>query len=297
MTQALRLQGWVFCGVAGACVVAGLAGARLQARDELLAAGAFILLLGMPHGAFDVVVARRLFGAAGFKRWALFLLVYLGLAAAVVGFWMLAPTLFLGVFLIGSALHFGDDPARGVSRIARGLYGGAVVVLPALWHGEELQRLLRLVAGAGSAAWLAPVLHQLAVPWLVATVLTCAVQFRTAAAAACEWAGLAALSVAAPPLVAFCVYFCVMHSPRHIIKTLANMPVVEARRALWLALWPTLAVVLVAAVLFGFANHLPLDARVMQLMFVGLAALTLPHMVLIGHERRTAQRAAHAASP
>ena len=278
----------MFCGLALALVIASLVGARLEPSHELLAAGALLLLLGMPHGAFDVVFARKLFGVAGLEGWALFSLFYVGLSGAVVGLWMVAPTLFLGAFLIFSALHFGGDPAGGASRLTRGLYGGAVIVLPALWHGAELQCLLGLVAGPASAAFVAPVLSQLAPLWLAATVLACGLQARASRLAACESAALVALSLAAPPLAAFTVYFCAMHSPRHILRMLADLQAAEARDALALALWPTLAVLATAALLGWRASDLPVDARVMQLVFVGLAALTLPHMVLLERARISA---------
>ena len=286
MTRALQLQGQVFCGVALALVIASLVGVRLEPRVELLAAGALVLLLGMPHGAFDVVIARRLFGTADFKGWALFSLCYIGLSVAVVGVWIVAPTLFLCAFLIASALHFAGDPAAGVATISRALYGGAMIVLPAWWHGEELQRLLGLVAGPDSAMFVARLLSQLAAPWLAATMLACVVQFRTSRLAACESAGVAALAVAAPPLVAFCAYFCVMHSPRHILRTLAGLKAPEAREALVLAVWPTLTVLVTAALVIWLAREVALESRVMQLVFVGLAALTLPHMVLLERARR-----------
>ena len=288
MTPALRLQGRVFCGLALVPVLASLMGARLEPRAELLTAGALVLLLGVPHGAFDAVLARKLYGVAGFKEWALFSLAYVALAAAVVGFWVVAPTLFLCAFLIFSALHFGADPAGGVSRLTRGLYGGAVIVLPALSHGPELQRLLGLVAGPTSAAFVTPVLTQLAAPWLAATVMACALQATTSRLAACESAALVALSLAAPPLVAFSVYFCAMHSPRHILRSLAGMEDAEACDALAMALWPTLAVLLTAALLAWRVSDLPVEAWVMQIVFVGLAALTLPHMVLLERARRLA---------
>lgn len=296
MTPALRLQGQLFCGVALALVMASLAGARLEPRHELLVVGALMLLLGMPHGAFDVMVARQQLAVAGFKAWVLFLLGYLALSAAVVGLWLVAPTVFLCTFLLASVFHFGGDPATSSAGIGRALYGGAVIVLPAAWHAEELQRLLGLVAGPDSAALVTPVLSQLAVPWLVAMVLACAVQFRTSRLATCESAGLAALSVAAPPLVAFCAYFCVMHSPRHIIRTFANLQMEQAREAVALAVGPTLAVGVAAGLVFGLVTDLDPEARVMQLVFVGLAALTLPHMVLIEFARRAALSAVPAAT-
>ena len=60
-----------------------------------------------------------------------------------------------------------------------------------------------------------------------------------------------------------------------------------------LALWPTLAVLAVLALLGGLLRDRPLQESVMQLVFVGLAALTLPHMVLLERARqvgRAAQR-------
>ena len=305
MTAGMRLQGKVFCGLALVWVMASGIGIRLAPFHELWAAGALIALLGMPHGAFDVVFARRLFGVVGAKGWALFSLLYIGLAAAVVGVWWVAPTFFLCAFLACSALHFGGDPAAGTSVLARGLYGGAVIVLPALWHGPELQQLLALVAGPASAALVAPVLGQMAALWLAGLALAAALLARTSRLAAAELAALAALSVTAPPLVAFTVYFCAMHSPRHVLRTLAGFSRLEIRNAWGMAKWPTLAVLVVlvvsmvwmgvlAAAAGGTALEVidgrpggpPMPAWAMQIIFVGLAALTLPHMVLLERARQ-----------
>lgn len=302
MTPALQVQGRLFCVLALALAIASLAGARLDAGYELAAAGALIVTLGVPHGAFDVVVARRLFGIADLRGWALFSLIYVGLAALVVAFWFVAPTPFLFAFLAVAALHFGGDPATGASTSSRVLYGGAVIVLPALWHGAELQRLLGLVAGPESGAIVASVLGLLAAPWLGATAIACVLRARTSRLAAAEQAALAALAVAAPPLVAFTLYFCAMHSPRHILRTLAGLGGRAARCALAAALWPTAAVLAAAVGVGALAGGVPMETRVMQLVFVGLAALTLPHMVLLERARRAGVRAdrrqwKHAAAP
>ena len=290
MTHFLRLQGWVFCGLALATMLASLAGFKLAALHELLVATALLSLLGMPHGALDAVFARKLFGIKSFTGWAAFALLYVGLSAAVVGFWFFLPTPFLCAFLTVSALHFGGDPAVNTATLVRGLYGGSVIVLPALWHGSELEHLMGLVAGPASAAWVTPVLQQLAIPWLVATLMGCVWQTRSsrfmARETAFEMAALAALLVAATPLVSFTVYFCAMHSPRHILRTIANLPVVEARNALLLALWPTLAVFAVLAMGGWLLSDRPIQPAIMQLVFVGLAALTLPHMLLLEQSRQ-----------
>ena len=286
MTSGLRLQGYLFCAVSLALVLAVLAGFRVDAGNELLAVGALVLLLGVPHGSLDVVIARRLWGLTGTRAWTVFALRYVGLSALVAAFWWVTPTAFLCAFLGVSVLHFGADPTAGVSWPARVLYGGAVIVLPALWHSAELQRLLGLVAGPASAALLVPTLRLLAAPWLCATVLACLWETRTSPLAAAELAALAAVSVLAPPLMAFTVYFCAMHSPRHILRTVTSRPGGDARHALAMALWPTMAVLAAAVAVALLASEIPLETRVLQFMFVGLAALTLPHMVLLERARR-----------
>lgn len=286
MTPSLRLQGRIFCGVSLALVLAFLGGARLPPQHELLALAVPVLLLGVPHGSLDVVLARRLLGVAGIKGWAVFSLVYVGLAALVVALWFALPTLFLCAFLGFTVLHFGGDPETGVSRLERGLYGGAVLVLPALWHGAELERLLGLVSGPASAALVAPVLSLIAAPWLVATILACALEAKERPVAAMELLALAAVSVTAPPLLAFAVYFCAMHSPRHILRTVAGLRAEEVRSALAMAVWPTIAVLALAYSVGTLAGGIPLETRTMQLVFVGLAALTLPHMALLERARR-----------
>lgn len=292
----LRGQGLVFCAIALTSVAFIFLAGGLSASLQVAWAAALIALLGVPHGALDAVFARTLFGVSDFKGWALFSLLYCGVAASVVGIWFVVPTVFLAAFLVSSALHFGGDPQHGARMPTRLLYGGAVIVLPALRHSAELQQLLGWVAGPASAAHITPLLEQLAVPWLAATVVGCALQVMTSKLAGLEWAALALLAVVAPPLVAFTIYFCAMHSPRHALKTLAHLSDRETRRAVALALWPSLAVWMAMAMTLWLVNGRQLQpwsdqAAVIQVTFVGLAALTLPHMLLISRARRLGQRA------
>ena len=296
MSAGLRWQGLAFCMLALAAVAATLFGGQLAAPHELVAAAVLLALLGMPHGALDVVFARQLFSLKNLKGWAVFSVLYVGLAAAVVGFWWWAPTIFLCAFLVGSALHFGGDlagfasslqtPEAKISAWVRMLYGGAVIVLPALTHGPELQRLIGLLTGPESAAVVVPVLEQLAWPWLAASLIACIWLARQTRLAAFEMLALSVLSVTATPLVAFTVYFCAMHSPRHILRTVGSLPAAQVQGALRMALWPTLAVLAAFAMGFALSSGRPLQPSVMQLVFVGLAALTLPHMVLLERSRQ-----------
>jgi len=106
MTSAIRFQGLAFCILA---VTVGAAFAVFPApglRLEIFAAAMMIGLLGVPHGAFDIMFARTHFGIETLHGWTWFSLSYLALAAAVIALWLVVPSLFLISFLIVSVAHF-----------------------------------------------------------------------------------------------------------------------------------------------------------------------------------------------
>ena len=81
------------------------------------------------------------------------------------------------------------------------------------------------------------------------------------------------------------VFFCGTHSARHIIRTIDYLD----RSSLGLILGAALLPMLGGLVASADASHLlsgtSLDARDIQLVFVGLASLTAPHMAPVEHVR------------
>ena len=73
-------------------------------RASLFALGC-VVIIGLPHGAFDGAIARHLGYGRGWRGLTSFIGLYLGLAAAVVAFWIWQPGLALGLFLLLSAVH------------------------------------------------------------------------------------------------------------------------------------------------------------------------------------------------
>ena len=280
----IRRQGLAFCAVA---LLAAALSPLLNHADpatELAVLAALILLLGVPHGALDPVFARAVPGIQGGLRRAGFWLGYLALAALVVLLWRLAPAAFLLGFLAISAAHFSGDPPAGTPAPTRLLHGGAPIVLPALLHPDEVGRLFTLLAGADATALVLPPLHALAPAWLAALLVAAALRARTDALAALELASLAALAALAPPLLAFTLFFCAMHSPRHILRTAAWSGTPLAATLLG-CLAPMLLVGAGAAAAWWGMQGVAMEARVVQLLFVGLAALTVPHMALVERVR------------
>ena len=270
-----------------ACVL-GLLVDPVPIAAQLAVLGAGVAIVGVPHGALDGRIGRAWLRPRLGRSWgAWFAAGYLLLVAAVVGAWVVAPVAALVGFLAISAVHFGGGdvgPGRGrfVAAIVRGVY---VLALPALFHPSEVAVLFSWLVPTVHAEGAAGVARTLAVAgWCAvpAVVARLALEFARQGPAsawptAAELVLLALAFATLPPLLGFGVYFCLWHAPRHLLAWLAEEE------------WPSLmrsALPATAATLLGMAaaawllsgDGLPQGA--VRALFVGLSALTVPHMLL-----------------
>jgi beta-carotene 15,15'-dioxygenase len=280
-----RLQGIVFCVLALLATCGTQFIGRFSEQTELILLAALIVVLGIPHGALDTLFARRLYGIQTLWGWLGFSVVYLLLAGLVVGLWLVAPAGFLIGFLVISAVHFSGDPAAGTPQISRLLYAGTVLIFPSFFYGAEMSQLFSHLVGRDAAQAVSTGLGWLAWPWLVAICLAVLERLRRDWLTALEITAVSGLALLTPPLVAFTVFFCGMHSARHILRTAEYSGRSEIRLLAAAALLPMLGVVAASAGAWYFLQDTALDARVIQIVFVGLAALTVPHMALVERVR------------
>jgi Brp/Blh family beta-carotene 15,15'-monooxygenase len=239
----------------------------------------FVALLGVPHGALDLRVASDLWPLPTAWALALFAAIYLGLGGAVLAVWALAPEIALPAFFVYSAVHFAGDWRDRLPPLPRLSAGVLVVAAPALAWPAEVTRILAALAPQEVAADLVGVLRVLAP--IAALVLGAGLWRlpRTVRSTLVELGGLMLLALLTPPLVYFIVYFCFLHSPRHFEGTIRRLRLsrlggIIAALPLTMATWA----IATAAILFV---ELPSDVATLRLVFIGLAALAVPHMVLV----------------
>lgn len=266
----------------------------LSAQLTLLAAA--VVVFGLPHGALDLNLVG---GATGGSREALVAAtgLYLLAAGAVLAAWIFAPVATLFGFLLIAVIHFGlgdtedlSGPQRAFEVIARGGFAG---IAPLVFHPAATRDLFALLAGPNSTAALDSALAAISSPatliWglcLVAALLRRALQHRSGWIAA--WAELiltTAVFKVFHPLAAFLLYFCFVHSVRHIADLgAARFPENGRRAARWLlreSLPFTAATILLAALIwFALARSPDYDETMIRTIFWGLSALTVPHMIL-----------------
>ena len=208
--------------------------------------------------------------------------------------WRWAPGLTLAVFLAASVWHFGTEDAEDGDGLEVIVRGGLPIAMPTLAHPDATAAVFQTVAGA-PLPQLPEWLWAAAMAWL---------------ALAAVWAGqaalrrqgwllavpglLAGLFVVLPPLTAFAIYFVGVHAPAHTAALIRNpvraLRVRDDRSAALLALPITALTLLIGAALWPLYSGAAPD-RLLALTIQGLAALTLPHMLLDAGLTRRERRA------
>jgi len=270
-----------------------------------------VVLTGMPHGAIDHLVAAQLYGLRfTWTDQAKFYGGYLVLMALYGGLWLAAPVWSLMLFLVMTMYHFGQADlaywelppvgARGL-YLSRGLLliGGPIAAFPTL-----VDPIFQAIAGVQVSAWpllsTAPTLvfagivgqHAVAV---AAAAIACDVDRTRWAREAINVPVLSALFGIVPPLVAFSVYFGLWHSLGHILELLRFFRRREAEPASVAGFYRSAALFTILpfvglGLLYWATQSFGLEDQMIALLFVIIAVMTLPHMVIVERLYRTRER-------
>lgn len=273
--------------------------APLDLRLALVAG--LVAVLGLPHGAVDHWQGRAVLAGRWGRLWpAVFAGGYTLAALAVVLAWVAWPPGLLVGFLLLAIGHFGaEDVAAGplvserpgLGRVVEAALRGAVpVLLPILFHPAPTGTLFAaLLPGVEPAAVARVHLAMAPIAWAYIAGLgglAALALLRGRRRGAAELAALTAAFAALPPLLGFAVYFCLWHSPRHTLAVIAQSDapnLAQGLKRFAAAALPLTAVTLFFALVAwvilverGGATA----AATLQVVFVGLAALTVPHVLL-----------------
>lgn len=273
----------------------------LSVESQLALVAFPIALLGVMHGGLDPwvgeVVMRDHFDRSARM---LFVSAYLAVMALVIVCWMLAPLTTLVGFLLISVFHFGEQDAYAFAgrndSLTIAVFGAIPVLGPVAAHPGEVALAFEWLTGLESVS-LAEILNWLAQPlvaiWLVgAGMLVARMNIESEPNRRFQLAGLGVLVVTMillPPLIAFAAYFCLLHSFGHLLDMSARCrgPWREWSPGQWATrLWPaTLGALALGmlgwVVLAGVSTGGAMSREALaQVIFCGLAALTVPHVLL-----------------
>jgi Brp/Blh family beta-carotene 15,15'-monooxygenase len=258
----------------------------------------FIILVGLPHGAGDGLLAFKNFKPTP-KGWVVFVSSYLAIAGMVVALWYVYPVLGLLLFLIQSCIHFGLGDVSASDLIARGtqsqnrlhhwariiaMGGGPVLLIP-LFHPIPVNDVFVLMSGQAASYLIIYVIFLLPV-WLAAFGIMLSYLPKTGGRETALLLLLVGLYFILPPLWSFAIYFCCVHSLRHfvVLNTQIDGGLVQSGHLGQILLFSALPIGVIF--LFALQAQAHFTDALTAGLFIGLAALTVPHMVLVDGLRK-----------
>ena len=270
--------------LAAAASLSGLVAAQLVAPGFFAAhattlALIAIAMLGLPHGVLDIRAINQAFGL-GRAGTVGVLALYIALGGVTAALWLAAPVVALLAFFVVAAIHFSEDwdasgPAALSLAVPVAMFSAGATRDPAAYDAIFIS-----MTGANSASVatealvaMAPLAHGVAFV-AAALMVRSGDTWRALAAVACI------LSMwLAPPVVGFAVYFVVFHSPLHLREVVTSL----SGRTRWAVaegiatFVGALAIIAALSGLFARSHGFP---PLGSAVFVGLAILTVPHMIV-----------------
>lgn len=258
--------------------IAFTADAPLTGNGFLALAAILMLMGGLPHGAYDIAIARSTLRLSRSAATAFFF-AYLGVAALMVALWAIAPLVALCLFLALAAVHFGEDWRMLEAGLLRSMAGASVLCVPAFAHPESVTALFVAMAGP-EAEWVRRFIVAFTPVAVLVTLVGMLIAVRSGYAgwALAQFAALLALAVL-PPQFGFLLYFVFLHSPLHMRGVANTLPQWSGPRFWIYGALVCLACFILAALLapgLVSGQSLAMSAEAFRL----LSVVAAPHLLL-----------------
>jgi len=249
-----------------------------------------ISIIGVSHGALDHIKGYKLMEVYKINNKYLFYPVYIFCCLLVIFFWIIFPSVTLILFLLVASYHFGKEDSCVGSIIKKKFInlfylfkGSVVVVAPLFFHTEETLQIFKIL-GDNLIMTHENFLVSLLLISFIANIFIMQWSNNSGFFLA-DWVTIFTLNIFFSPLVAFTIYFCFLHSVRHSFGLIYEINKKNFKNGLKKFLKKALPLTLVTAILFIFGvyiltNYYVLDDAIMKVIFIGLASLTFPHILL-----------------
>jgi len=259
-----------------------------------------ILSIGISHGALDNQKGKKLTQLYNIKNSYFFYLMYTIIVIGIITFWLLFPTTSLIIFLIVASYHFGKEDTEfliknknALNLILYFLKGSLIIIAPLIFHFTETINIFKLLLIQDENFYLfldfiesnQILSFALLTSLLVNTyyfinnfkILNILIFF--------DFLSIVVLNYFASPLIAFTIYFCFLHSFRHSISLINELDKDNFKNGAYIFIKKALLLTLLTSIffvisLYFLSNYYQLTDAILKVIFIGLASLTFPHILL-----------------
>ena len=253
-----------------------------------------ILTLGISHGSLDDMKGKELIKMFGIKSMFFFYLSYLIISFFIVVLWLIFPNIILLLFLIVAAFHFGKEDTTFifkkkffVSEILFFLKGSTVIIAPLLFQRDATNEIFQILNF--NVFELSFFSNQFLIFLLVCSFFSSIYiankeKSDMKVLMIMDFLSLLILNLFLTPVLAFTIYFCFLHSIRHSISLVFELDKsfkIGFKKFIIRAIPLTSATIVIFLVaIYSLNNFYKLDEAIYKVIFIGLASLTFPHILL-----------------
>jgi len=265
----------------------------LRDNNHLIISLLLILSIGISHGALDHIKGKKLLRILNYRSNIIFYILYILIGVIVILLWLLFPKILLLTFLIIASYHFGKEDSEFISRRSNldllYLFKGSIVVTaPLLFHKNETLNIFNILNFDISQSFF--ILNEylyifITISFLANFVISINKQIDVKSLLLMDFASIMLLNYFLSPILAFAIYFCFLHSVRHSFKLSNELNKNNFIKGLKEFLIKALPLTILTAFLFLISlffikNYYILDNAISKVIFMGLASLTFPHILL-----------------
>jgi Brp/Blh family beta-carotene 15,15'-monooxygenase len=259
-----------------------------------------ILIIGVSHGSLDHIKGQKLLELFNFKSIYIFYITYILISGVVIATWMLLPSVTLIIFLIIASYHFGKEDTQFLinnrSYFTQMLYffkGFLIILAPLYFHFQETVAIFKLLLIDNEMFYLS--LNFIETNKVIQLGILCSTlssiflflkNFEIKKFVIfLDYFSILILNYYLSPLLAFTVYFCFLHSIRHSISLAIELNPNSVANGFRLFVKKALPLTILTGVfsfiaLYLLSNSYNLDSAILKVIFIGLASLTFPHILL-----------------
>ena len=259
-----------------------------------------ILSIGISHGSLDNFKGRKLFQILKIDNFSIFYFAYILIALIVIFLWILIPYVSLIIFLMVASYHFGKEDTQFLiiensyyNQFLFFLKGSLIVFAPMYFHFDETISIFRLLLIENETFYKFldliesnRVLLYCIILSTLANILLFTKNFELKKFTIfLDYFSILIINYYFSPLVAFTIYFCFLHSIRHSISLMSELDENNLGNGFKIFIKKALPLTFITAIfcvigLYLLNNTYNFDSSILKIIFIGLASLTFPHILL-----------------
>ena len=264
----------------------------LRSNSLLILSLFLILSIGISHGSLDHIKGKKLLKILGIKSSAIFYLAYIFVGLITIFIWLLFPKFLLLLFLIIAAFHFGKEDSGFINKhknfeLIYFLKGSLVISAPLLFHKDATLSIFKSLNFDISTNILISneILYLIIfLSFISNMILSLNKNFDTKSLLLMDFLSLIILNYFLNPILAFTIYFCFLHSIRHSISLIREINI-NLKKGLPVFIKKVLPLTIITIFCYlislSFLNNFnDLNDSIYKVIFIGLASLTFPHILL-----------------